>query len=69
MTRGEKTILTSNFWVSLMPCLSSGTESYSQVVSEYRRALASGRRFSGERGWIGLEMELNEDANASLCYT
>lgn len=30
---------------------------------------ASGRRFSGERGWNGLEMEVNEDANASLCYT
>lgn len=31
--------------------------------------VASGRKFSRERGWAGLEMELNEDANASLCYT
>lgn len=31
--------------------------------------LDSGRKFSRERGWAGLEMELDENADASLCYT
>ncbi|KAF9515589.1 hypothetical protein BS47DRAFT_1391445 [Hydnum rufescens UP504] len=35
----------------------------------YEQLLASGRRFSRERGWLGLDMEMNEDAAASLCYT
>ncbi|KAF8332389.1 acetyl-CoA synthetase-like protein [Cantharellus anzutake] len=35
----------------------------------YERFLARGRRFSRERGWQGLDLEMNEDANASLCYT
>jgi len=35
----------------------------------YEEFLASGRRFSQERGWEGLEPELVENANASLCYT
>ncbi|KAF8489608.1 acetyl-CoA synthetase-like protein [Gautieria morchelliformis] len=35
----------------------------------YEQFLSSGRRFSTERGWGGLDMELDENANASLCYT
>ncbi|KIJ45585.1 hypothetical protein M422DRAFT_75032 [Sphaerobolus stellatus SS14] len=35
----------------------------------YEAFLASGRRFGQEKGWEGLEMELDENANASLCYT
>ncbi|KAI0672753.1 acetyl-CoA synthetase-like protein [Trametes maxima] len=35
----------------------------------YEQFLASGRRFSAERGWAGLEWERNEDAPCALCYT
>ncbi|KAG9012722.1 hypothetical protein FRB93_001275 [Tulasnella sp. JGI-2019a] len=35
----------------------------------YERFLDEGRAFSQERGWPGLELEPNEDANATLCYT
>jgi long-subunit acyl-CoA synthetase (AMP-forming) len=35
----------------------------------YEEFLSSGRRFSKERGWMGLEMEVDENAGATLCYT
>jgi hypothetical protein len=35
----------------------------------YEEFLAEGRRFSKEKGWSGLEQELDEDAGAALCYT
>ncbi|KAF8587271.1 acetyl-CoA synthetase-like protein [Ramaria rubella] len=35
----------------------------------YEQFLSAGRRFSEERGWDGLDTELDENANASLCYT
>lgn len=35
----------------------------------YEEFLSSGRRFSGEKGWLGLDVEGDEDAGASLCYT
>ncbi|CAE6423286.1 unnamed protein product [Rhizoctonia solani] len=35
----------------------------------YEDYLAQGRKLSREEGWEGLEMELDENANASLCYT
>ncbi|KAH8120100.1 acetyl-CoA synthetase-like protein [Phellopilus nigrolimitatus] len=35
----------------------------------YEEFLSKGRQHSNERGWAGLEMELNEDAAATLCYT
>ncbi|CAE6449195.1 unnamed protein product [Rhizoctonia solani] len=35
----------------------------------YEDYLAQGRKLSREEGWTGLEMELDENANASLCYT
>ncbi|KAF8527924.1 acetyl-CoA synthetase-like protein [Hysterangium stoloniferum] len=35
----------------------------------YEQFLSSGRCFSQERSWGGLEMECDENANASLCYT
>lgn len=39
------------------------------ICVNFERSLASGRKFSQERGWAGLEMELDENADASLCYT
>lgn len=35
----------------------------------YEDFLANGRHFSQEKGWDGLEMEGDENANAILCYT
>lgn len=35
----------------------------------YEDFLRSGRLFSGEKGWLGLEVEANEDMPAVLCYT
>ncbi|KAK7693845.1 hypothetical protein QCA50_003417 [Cerrena zonata] len=35
----------------------------------YEEFISSGRRYSGERGWEGLEWERDEDAAAALCYT
>ncbi|KAF8680273.1 AMP-binding enzyme C-terminal domain [Rhizoctonia solani] len=35
----------------------------------YEDYLTQGRKLSGEEGWAGLEMEPDENANASLCYT
>ena len=40
-----------------------------RVGDPYEEFLSSGRRFSGERGWSGLEWEKDEDAAAALCYT
>ena len=35
----------------------------------YEDFLSKGRQHSKEMGWAGLELELNEDAPATLCYT
>ncbi|KAF8708468.1 AMP-binding enzyme C-terminal domain, partial [Rhizoctonia solani] len=35
----------------------------------YEDYLTQGRKLSSEEGWAGLEMEHDENANASLCYT
>ncbi|EJD47843.1 acetyl-CoA synthetase-like protein [Auricularia subglabra TFB-10046 SS5] len=35
----------------------------------YEAFLEHGRRVSGERGWTGLEIETDENAAATLCYT
>jgi len=35
----------------------------------YEEFLSSGRRFSCEKGWMGLEAEVDENAAATLCYT
>jgi acyl-CoA synthetase (AMP-forming)/AMP-acid ligase II len=35
----------------------------------YEEFLMNGRLFSEEKGWLGLEVETNEDASAVLCYT
>ncbi|KAF8307694.1 acetyl-CoA synthetase-like protein [Clavulina sp. PMI_390] len=35
----------------------------------YEQFLESGRKFSNEAGWAGLDMEMDEDAPATLCYT
>lgn len=39
------------------------------LSSSLHIAPAEGRRLSLEEGWNGLDMEPDENANASLCYT
>lgn len=40
-----------------------------RVGDPYETFLSEGRRFSQERGWAGLFMEPDENANATLNYT
>ncbi|KAL4244846.1 hypothetical protein ABKN59_001560 [Abortiporus biennis] len=40
-----------------------------RVGCPYEAFLSSGRRFSQEKGWAGLQWESNEDSAAALCYT
>lgn len=35
----------------------------------YEEFLSKGRQHSNERGWLGLDVELDENAGATLCYT
>ena len=35
----------------------------------YEEFLTSGRMYSNEQGWIGLDVEADENAAATLCYT
>lgn len=45
------------------------THDSGRVGDPYEDILSSGRRFSRERGWPGLEAEIDENAPAVLCYT
>lgn len=40
-----------------------------RVGDPYEEFLTSGRRHSAERGWPGLEWEIDEESAAALCYT
>jgi hypothetical protein len=35
----------------------------------YEDFLTVGREYSQEKGWMGLDVELDENAPATLCYT
>ncbi|OBZ65771.1 Acetate/butyrate--CoA ligase AAE7, peroxisomal [Grifola frondosa] len=45
------------------------TNDSGRVGDPYEEFLSTGRQFSAERGWPGLEWERDEDAAAALCYT
>jgi AMP-binding enzyme len=45
------------------------TNDSGQPGDPYEELLSAGRRFSKERGWPGLEAEIDENAPAVLCYT
>ncbi|KAH9833040.1 acetyl-CoA synthetase-like protein [Rhodofomes roseus] len=69
---GAKVILVDHECVHLV----EGTKARVIVANDtgkpgdpYEDFLSAGRRFSGERGWSGLEWEVDEDAPAVLCYT
>jgi acyl-CoA synthetase (AMP-forming)/AMP-acid ligase II len=40
-----------------------------RIGDPYEEFLSSGRIFSGEKGWAGLETEEDENTSAVLCYT
>ncbi|EGN94407.1 hypothetical protein SERLA73DRAFT_188276 [Serpula lacrymans var. lacrymans S7.3] len=40
-----------------------------RIGDPYEDFLSAGRRFSAEKGWAGLDVELDEGAGAVLCYT
>ncbi|KAI6153443.1 hypothetical protein BKA82DRAFT_147958 [Pisolithus tinctorius] len=69
---GAKLILVDHECSHLLPtsrvrtiiCHDTGREG-----DPYEGFLSSGRKFSQERGWAGLDVETNEDTGAVLCYT
>ncbi|KAF8844063.1 acetyl-CoA synthetase-like protein [Paxillus ammoniavirescens] len=56
--------LTRNSKVTTIVCHNTG-----RIGDPYEEFLSAGRRFSAEIGWIGLDVEPNEDTPAVLCYT
>ncbi|KIJ68289.1 hypothetical protein HYDPIDRAFT_173052 [Hydnomerulius pinastri MD-312] len=56
--------LIPNTKVTTIVCRDTG-----RVGDPYEEFLSTGRRFSAERGWAGLDVEANEDTPAVLCYT
>ena len=50
--------------VSVIVCKDTGRKG-----DPYEEFLSAGRKFSKERGWEGLEAEIDENAAACLCYT
>ncbi|KAG8896804.1 hypothetical protein FRC01_011615, partial [Tulasnella sp. 417] len=72
---GSKLILVDHECLSLVegttnvPTIVSKDTGRDNVGDPYEDFLNQGRAFSQERGWLGLELEPDENANASLCYT
>ncbi|KAG9045239.1 hypothetical protein FS837_006777 [Tulasnella sp. UAMH 9824] len=72
---GSKLILVDREFLSLVegttnvPIIISNDTGRDNVGDPYEDFLNKGRAFSQERGWLGLELEPDENANASLCYT
>ncbi|CAL1705321.1 unnamed protein product [Somion occarium] len=69
---GSKLIIVDHEYVRLVqgvktPVIVSNDSG--RVGDSYEAFLSSGRHFSQERGWLGLEWEPNEDSPAALCYT
>ncbi|KAG8949641.1 hypothetical protein FRC04_008387 [Tulasnella sp. 424] len=71
----SKLILVDHEFLSLVegttniPIIVSKDTGRDNVGDPYEEFLNKGRAFSKERGWLGLELEPEENANASLCYT
>lgn len=75
---GAKLILVDHEFAHLVPAAFVAEHGSDAVIvsrdtgragDPYEEFLSAGRRFSGEKGWAGLEAEPDEDAPASLCYT
>jgi len=69
---GAKLILVDHECLHLLPanrvttivCCDTG-----RTGDPYEEFLSSGRKFSRERGWAGLDVEADEETGAVLCYT
>jgi long-subunit acyl-CoA synthetase (AMP-forming) len=75
---GARIILVDHQYTDLVPASFTRTHGTGSVIvsrdtgrlgDPYETFLSSGRAFSRERGWAGLQAETNEDAASSLCYT
>jgi long-subunit acyl-CoA synthetase (AMP-forming) len=70
---GSKLILVDHEFTHLVPNATKAcviiSRDTGRVSDPYEEFLSKGRRFSKEKGWAGLEMELDENAPAVLCYT
>ncbi|KAG8903462.1 hypothetical protein FRC00_000058, partial [Tulasnella sp. 408] len=72
---GSKLILVDHEFLPLVegtttiPIVVSKDTGRDNVGDPYEDFLNKGRAFSQEQGWLGLELEPDENANASLCYT
>lgn len=68
----SKLILADHEYLHLLPNTKVTTivcHDTAMLGDPYEDFLSAGRKFSSERGWAGLDVELNEDAPAVLCYT
>lgn len=69
---GAKLILVDHECLHLLPanravtvvCYDTG-----RTGDPYEEFLSSGRKFSQEKGWVGLDVETDEETGAVLCYT
>lgn len=69
---GAKLILVDHECLHLLPLARVTTivsHDTGRAGDPYEEFLSSGRRFSNERGWAGLDVEADENAGAVLCYT
>ncbi|KAG8982975.1 hypothetical protein FRB90_006401, partial [Tulasnella sp. 427] len=72
---GSKLILIDHEFLSLVegsttiPLIVSKDTGRDGAGDPYEEFLNQGRKFSKEKGWLGLELEPDENTNASLCYT
>lgn len=60
----EYTHLVEGASATIIICKDTG-----QFGDPYEDFLAKGRQHSNEKGWPGLDMELDENVGATLCYT
>jgi acyl-CoA synthetase (AMP-forming)/AMP-acid ligase II len=60
----EFTHLVKGTKIPMIVCHDTG-----RIGDPYEEFLKAGRRFGAERGWLGFDVEADEDASAVLCYT
>ncbi|KAL4064962.1 hypothetical protein V8B97DRAFT_2025861 [Scleroderma yunnanense] len=69
---GAKLILVDYECLHLLPAIRATTivcYDTGRTGDPYEEFLSLGRKFSQERGWVGLDVETDEEAGAALCYT
>lgn len=70
---GARLVLVDHEYTHLVPPKFTGPVIVSQDTGRpgcpYEAFLSSGRKYSQEKGWLGLVAETNEDSMSALCYT